>query len=75
MFKMLRCLRKGHLYVDSRRMPGTTVCVRCRHRTPFEGLVTAPSGGRVALRRGEPAAEPWRRVPWPEQSQTKSIQP
>ena len=39
MFKSLKCLMKGHLYVDSRSEPGTRVCVRCRDRRPFEGLV------------------------------------
>lgn len=38
MFKSLRCFRKGHLFVDSRSMAGTQVCVRCRCRQPFEGL-------------------------------------
>lgn len=42
MFKSLRCFRKGHLFVDSRSMAGTQVCVRCRHRQPFEGL-TVPA--------------------------------
>jgi len=51
MFQILRCARKGHLYVDSRSQPGVQVCVRCKHRLPFEGLVspviasTMPSGG------------------------------
>ena len=38
MFKSLKCLIKGHLYVDSRSEAGTKVCVRCRDRQPFEGL-------------------------------------
>ena len=38
MFKSLKCFRKGHLFVDSRSVPGTEVCVRCRLRQPFEGL-------------------------------------
>ena len=38
MFKSLKCLTKGHLYVDSRSEAGTKVCVRCRDRQPFEGL-------------------------------------
>lgn len=42
MLKSLKCLLKGHAYVDSRSHPGTRVCVRCRHRKPFEGL-TPPS--------------------------------
>jgi hypothetical protein len=41
MFKSLRCFRKGHLFVDSRSEPGTQVCVRCRQRKPFEGLIDA----------------------------------
>ena len=41
MFKSLRCFRKGHLFVDSRSTAGTQVCVRCRHRQPFEGLAVA----------------------------------
>ena len=41
MFKSLRCFRKGHLFVDSRSTPGFQVCVRCRHRQPFEGLIGA----------------------------------
>lgn len=41
MLKSLRCFRKGHLFVDSRSAPGTQVCVRCRHRKPFEGLALA----------------------------------
>jgi hypothetical protein len=51
MFKTLRCYRKGHLFVDSRSMPGTQVCVRCRHRKPFEGLsdaFAAPAAGADA---------------------------
>jgi hypothetical protein len=38
MFESIRCRLKGHLYVDSKSTPGTQVCVRCRHRMPFEGL-------------------------------------
>lgn len=38
MFKSLKCLTKGHLYVDSRSEARTQVCVRCRDRRPFEGL-------------------------------------
>lgn len=44
MFKSLKCLVKGHLYVDSRSQPGTQVCVRCRKRQPFEGLQPPASG-------------------------------
>lgn len=40
MFKSLKCLMKGHLYVDSRSEAGTKVCVRCRDRQPFEGLAS-----------------------------------
>lgn len=40
MFKSLKCLTKGHLYVDSRSEAGTKVCVRCRDRQPFEGLAS-----------------------------------
>lgn len=43
MFKTIRCLAKGHLFVDSRSTPGTQVCVRCRLRKPFECL--APQDG------------------------------
>lgn len=42
MLKSLKCLLKGHLFVDSRSQPGTQVCVRCRHRLPFEGLDRQP---------------------------------
>jgi len=44
MFKSMKCLLKGHLYVDSRSQPGTRVCVRCKDRQPFEGkmLESAP---------------------------------
>jgi hypothetical protein len=49
MFKSLRCLRKGHLFVDSRSVAGTQVCVRCRCRQPFEGLtVPAMRGDKTA---------------------------
>ena len=39
MFSSIKCRLKGHLYVDSRSQPGTRVCVRCKDRQPFEGLV------------------------------------
>ena len=39
MFETVRCAWKGHLFVDSRSQPGIQVCVRCRERRPFEGLV------------------------------------
>lgn len=42
MLKSLKCIIKGHLFVDSRSQPGTQVCVRCRHRLPFEGLTPPP---------------------------------
>ncbi len=48
MFESIRCRLKGHLYVDSKSTPGTQVCVRCRHRMPFEGLAA----------RGEVPADP-----------------
>lgn len=48
MFKSLRCFRKGHLFVDSRSMPGTQVCVRCKQRRPFEGLMAVTTVDRAA---------------------------
>ena len=42
MFKALKCLWKGHVYVDSRSQPGTQVCVRCKHRKPFETFIAPP---------------------------------
>ena len=45
MFKTIRCLAKGHLFVDSRSTPGTQVCVRCRLRKPFEVLDPQASEG------------------------------
>jgi len=42
MFEGLRCKHKGHLFVDSRSIPGTTVCVRCRHRQSFDGATITP---------------------------------
>lgn len=44
MLKSLKCLLKGHVYVDSRSQPGTRVCVRCKDRQPFEGLIPPSSG-------------------------------
>ena len=38
MLETFRCRVKGHVFVDSRSQPGMQVCVRCRHREPFEGL-------------------------------------
>lgn len=46
MLKSLKCRFAGHLYVDSRSQPGTKVCIRCRHREPFEGL-TRPSSDKA----------------------------
>ncbi len=43
MLKSMKCLLKGHAYVDSRSQPGTQVCVRCRARKSFEGF--APPAG------------------------------
>lgn len=45
MLKSMKCLMKGHAFVDSRSQPGTRVCVRCRARKNFEGL-SSPSGDR-----------------------------
>ena len=42
MFEALKCRAKGHAYVDSRSQPGTEVCVRCRHRRSFEGVLSQP---------------------------------
>jgi hypothetical protein len=42
MFKLLKCLLKGHKFVDSRSAPGTQVCVRCRRRQPFEAFAPTP---------------------------------
>lgn len=42
MFKSLKCRLKGHVYVDSRSQPGTQICVRCRHRKPFESFTAEP---------------------------------
>lgn len=47
MLKSMKCLLKGHVYVDSRSQPGTRVCVRCKDRKPFEGL-TPPSSSSAA---------------------------
>ena len=47
MLETLRCRVKGHIFVDSRSQAGTQVCIRCRHRQPFEGLnrsIGRPSG-------------------------------
>lgn len=44
MLKSMKCLLKGHVYVDSRSQPGTRVCVRCKDRKPFEGLTPEPGG-------------------------------
>lgn len=47
MFNSLRCRLKGHLFVDSRSLPGMQTCVRCRLRQPFESVV----GGYVRPQR------------------------
>lgn len=39
MFESIKCALKGHMFVDSRSQPGTEVCVRCRYRRPFDGVV------------------------------------
>ena len=36
MLQSLRCALKGHIFVDSRSMPGMQTCVRCRIRRPFD---------------------------------------
>jgi hypothetical protein len=41
MLNSLRCRLKGHLFVDSRSLPGMQTCVRCRLRQPFESVVGA----------------------------------
>ena len=45
MLKSMKCLLKGHVYVDSRSQPGTRVCVRCKDRKPFEGLIPETGSG------------------------------
>jgi hypothetical protein len=45
MLKSMKCLLKGHLFVDSRSQPGTQVCVRCKFRKPFESLMP-PAGDK-----------------------------
>ena len=65
MFQSLKCLFKGHVYVDSRSQPGTEVCVRCRRRRPFEGLGRMQTSEEAAP--GRPS-EPSVRYPlqsWP----------
>ncbi len=32
LFCYLRCLFRGHRWVDSHSVPGMMTCVRCRHR-------------------------------------------
>jgi hypothetical protein len=39
MLNSLRCRLKGHLFVDSRSLPGMQTCVRCRLRQPFESVL------------------------------------
>ena len=48
MLKSMKCLLKGHLFVDSRSQPGTQVCVRCGYRKPFETLMPASGDKPVA---------------------------
>jgi hypothetical protein len=68
MFQSLKCLLKGHMYVDSRSQPGTEVCVRCRHRRPFEGLERMQAGEDAAPEGGNepPAARSLQSWPIPE---------
>lgn len=44
MLRSLKCRLKGHLYVDSRSQAGTQVCIRCKHRRPFENFTAAAPG-------------------------------
>lgn len=44
MLKTLRCKVKGHIFVDSRTLPGMQTCARCRTRVPFEALSVDPQG-------------------------------
>ncbi len=41
MLSSLRCKLKGHLFVDSRSLPGMQTCVRCRVRQPFQSALGA----------------------------------
>jgi hypothetical protein len=41
----MKCRLKGHVYVDSRSQPGTRVCVRCKDRKLFEGLIPESGSG------------------------------
>jgi hypothetical protein len=43
MFQSLRCRIRGHIFVDSRALPGMQTCIRCRVRQPFESLKLAAS--------------------------------
>lgn len=52
MLNTLRCKLKGHLFVDSRSLPGMQTCVRCRLRQPFEG------GALGAERSNKPLGSP-----------------
>jgi hypothetical protein len=38
MFKALKCRLAGHVFVDSRKEARVQVCVRCRHRKPFQSM-------------------------------------
>ena len=49
MFKSTRCAWKGHIFVDSRSQPGMQVCIRCKHRQPFEGLLRRKHAERQPL--------------------------
>ncbi len=52
MLKTLRCKLKGHIFVDSRTLPGMQTCVRCRTRVPFETLMaTLPTVEEPTTRR------------------------
>jgi len=53
MLKTLRCKIKGHIFVDSRSLPGMQTCARCRTRVPFEALVAEQQGAK------EPPAAPF----------------
>ena len=54
MFKAIRCRLKGHIFTDSHSEPGVQVCLRCRERQPFEGLVEPSTVGPAPLPRGTP---------------------
>jgi hypothetical protein len=52
LFRSVQCRLKGHVYVDSRSQPGTRVCVRCKHRRPFEGLCESSGEGDQSAHSG-----------------------